>query len=79
MKFHLFRTSVIRNLAVATDDPRRLPGSADLNWQALMEFDEADPVRKAWFRDDCVDRAKELIAQNGFVQLAPGAGIDEPG
>jgi hypothetical protein len=79
MHFRIFRTTVFRNLAVATDDPARLPAAPELRWQAITDFGEADVVRKAWIRDDCLNRAKQLINQNGFVELAPGAGIEEPG
>lgn len=78
MRFYLYRSIVIRNLAIATDDESKLPGAADLKWQCFAEFDEGDQVRVAHLRDDCLERAKELIEQRGFVQLAPAAGIEEP-
>lgn len=79
MKFYVFRTAVIRNLAVITDDAKKLPVTDFFKWQMLDEFDEHDATRKAWLRDDCLVRAKDHISKNGFVQLAVGAGIEEPG
>lgn len=75
MHFYCFRTNVIRNVALMTDDPKKLPGQADLRWQPFVDFDEADPVRKAFLRDEFLQAAKDAIARDGFCQMAPGASI----
>ncbi|MEX0677093.1 MAG: hypothetical protein WD063_08465 [Pirellulales bacterium] len=74
MLFKCYRSPVIRNLAVMTDDPKKLPGS-DLKWELFTEFDEADPTRKAWIRDELLQAAKDMIAKDGFAQMQPGASV----